>query len=239
MLLLQISFRKIPSRTILYAVLAACFHLTVTMADSSEADPFPAIVLPVYHGGYDIEYRFDRLKGTKALTYSVQTDYTAAAVLEFYDAALNGRGWRPCFEICQRHWDSLGDGSIQSEMQARQLFTSWQHPQYRLQISLRLIYNPPRTKGRDEVMVQCRLQPRLDNSRHDRFMGRLKASGQYRAFTDKLDAYRKPDGEVDPALIDRDIKNNPADENLIEYKQILDEVQQEIEDIIQRANEVR
>jgi len=44
---------------------------------------------------------------------------------------------------------------------------------------------------------------------------------------------------VDPTLIDRDIKNNNADENLIEYKRITDAVKQEIEDIIGRAKQAR
>ena len=58
-------------------------------------------------------------------------------------------------------------------------------------------------------------------------------------FAQKLDTYRKPDGQVDPTLIDRDIKNNNADENLIEYKRITDAVKQEIEDIIGRAKQAR
>jgi len=70
-------------------------------------------------------------------------------------------------------------------------------------------------------------------------MGRMKASGRYRAFTKKLDAYRKPDGEVNSARIARDIRNNKADENLIEYGQIMDEMKQEIDDIIRRANDTR
>ena len=230
---------NIKSRTIFYAILAACFHLTVYNADSSEKDPFPGIVLPVYQGGYNIENSFRRLKGTKSLLYMVQANYPAAEVVEFYDAALNGSGWRPSFEICQRHWASLDDGSIKRKFQARQLFTSWEHPQLRLQISLLLEYKPTNAKGRDEIIVQCHLQPQLDNSKHDKFMGHLKASGQYRAFTQKLDAYRTPDGEVDPALIGRDIRDNKTDENLIEYKRILDEKKQEIEDIIDRANETR
>jgi len=227
---------NIKSRTIFYVILAACFHLAVCIADSSEADPFPRIVLPVYQGAYDIENSFSRLKGTKSLVYMVQTNYPAAEVVEFYDAALNGSGWKPSFEICQRHWASLDDGSIKRKFQAKQLFTSWEHPPLRLQISLLLEYKPSSTNGRDEIIVQCRLQPQLDNSRHDKFIGRLKASGQYRAFTQKLNDYRKPDGEVDPALIGRDIRDNKADENLIEYKQILDEEKQAIDDIIHRAN---
>jgi len=212
-------------------------HLTMNIASSSEADPFPTIALPVYHGGYDIENSFNRLKGTKALVYKVQTNYPAAEVLEFYDAALNGRGWKPSFEICQRHWASLDDGSINTDSKARQLFTSWEHPQFKLQISLWLEYQPPSPTGRDEVVVQCRLQPQTDNSRHAKFIGSLKASGQYGAFARKLDAYRRPDGEVDPDQIARDIRNNRADENLIAYKRIMDQEKKEIENIIRRVNE--
>ena len=159
------------SRTIIWAVLAACLHLTVNIADSSETDPFPTIVLPVYQGGYDIENSVNRMKGTKALVYKIQTHYPAAEVLEFYDAVLNGRGWKPSFEICQRHWARLDGGVQKGKPKARQLFTSWAHPQFRLQISLLLEYQPPNTTGRDEIVVQCRLQPLLDNSKYDRFMG--------------------------------------------------------------------
>jgi hypothetical protein len=228
-----------PSRKILLIVLAACLHLTVNRADSLESDPFPTIVLPIYQGGYDIENSFNRMKGTKGLFYKVQTDYPAAEVLEFYDAVLNGRGWKPSFEICQRHWASQDDGSINREFKARQLFTSWVHPQFRLQISLLLVYQPPKQTGRDEVVVQCRLQPKLDNSRHAKFIESLKTSGQYHEFAKKLDTYRKPDGEVDTAHIARDIHNNKADENLIAYQRIRDEEKKELEEIIRRANQRR
>jgi hypothetical protein len=218
------------SRIIIWAVLAACLHPTGNSVNSSVTDPFPAIALPIYQGGYDIENSFNRMKGTKGLIYKIQTNYPAAGVVEFYDAVLNGRGWKPSFEICQRHWESLDDGSINREFKARQLFTSWAHPQFRLQISLQLVYQPPNPTGRDEVVVQCRLQPQLDNSRHAKFIESLKTSGQYHGFVKKLDAYRKPDGEVDTAHIARDIHNNKADENLIAYQRIMDEEKKEITD---------
>jgi hypothetical protein len=230
---------NVKSRKIMLTVLAVCFQMTVRMAAGSQADPYPSLVLPMYQGAYDIETSANRLKGTKALTYKIQTDYPAAEVLEYYDAALNGSGWKPSFEICQRHWASLDDGSIKSGLQAKQLFTSWAHPQYKLQISLLLEYQHSNTKNRDSVIVQCRLQPQLDNSRHDKFMGRLKASGQYRAFNRKLDRYRNPDGEVALALVDRDIRANKADENLIEYRRILVERKQAIDEIIRRVNAAR
>jgi hypothetical protein len=44
------------SRTIFLVVLAACLHLTVNSADSSVTDPFPAITLPIYQGGYDADH---------------------------------------------------------------------------------------------------------------------------------------------------------------------------------------
>jgi hypothetical protein len=44
------------SRTIFLVVLAACFHLTVNSAGSTQTDPFPTIVLPIYQGGYDADH---------------------------------------------------------------------------------------------------------------------------------------------------------------------------------------
>ncbi len=230
---------NIKSRIIILAALVVCLQMTVSMAAGSQPDPYPTLVLPVYQGAYDIETSADRQKGTKSLTYRVQTDYPAAEVLEYYDTALNGSGWKPSFEICQRHWASLDDGSIEKGLQAKQLFTSWVHPQYKLQISLLLEYQHSNIKNRDIVMVRCRLLPQLDNRRLDKFMGRLKASGKYRAFNRKLDRYRNPDGEVALALIDRDIRANKADENLIEYRRILVERKQAIDEIIRRVNAAR
>ena len=227
---------NIRARTIFLAVLITGVQPTATMAQSSDADPYPTIALPVYSGAYDIEYSFNRLKGTKALRYNVQINYPAAEVLEFYDAALNARGWKPSFEICQRHWATLENDSRTENFRARQLFTSWEHPQYRLQISLRMKYQPPEAARPDAVAVQCRLQPQLDNAKQAQFFDSLKASGQYHAFTKKLMVYRRADGDVDPDLLARDIRNKKADENLIVYKQIMDEQKQAIEDIIQKMN---
>ncbi len=90
-----------------------------------------------------------------------------------------------------------------------------------------------------QLSVQCRLQPQLDNSRYAKFIENLKTSGQYQGFAKKLDAYRKPDGEVDSAQIARDIHNNKADENLIAYKRLMDEEKKELEDIIRLVNQGR
>lgn len=151
--------------TSLLAVLAVSFQMVTSMAAGPQGDPCPAIVLPVFQGAYEIENSADRVKGTKTLSYKILTRYPAGEVLEFYDAALNARGWKPSFEICQRHWASPNGGNIKTRLPVKQLFTSWQHPQYKLQISLLLEYNGPGASGRDEVLVRCRLQPQPDNTR--------------------------------------------------------------------------
>ena len=152
-------------QTILLAVWITWLQPTATIAGSSDTDPYPTIALPIYSGGYDIEYSFNRLKETKALRYKVQTKYPAAEVIEFYDAALNGGGWKPSFETCQRHWASLDNDNLKEEFRARQLFTSWVHPRFRLKLSLLLEYQSLDPAGADEVVVKCRLQPQIDNSR--------------------------------------------------------------------------
>jgi len=55
-----------------------------------------------------------------------------------------------------------------------------------------LEYQDSNTKSRDIVIVHCRLQPQLDNSRHDKFGGRLKASGQPGFLG--VESVRDPDG---------------------------------------------
>jgi len=162
----------------------------------------------------------------------LQTDYIDLYYIHGPDPA---KGIRLSFRTQAdgpRSWHPKG-------LQAKQLYTSWAHPKYKLQISLLLEYQDSNTKSRDIVIVHCRLQPQLDNSRHDKFGGRLKASGQYRAFNRKLDTYRNPQAEVELTLIDRDIRNNKADDNLIEYRRIMVEKKQAIDGIIRRVNETR
>ena len=159
---------NIKFRTSFLAVLAVSFQMAAGVAAEPGGDPYPVIVLPVFQGAYDIENSANRAKGTKTLSYKIQTRYPAGEVIEFYDAVLNAGGWKPSFEICQRHWAGPNDGSIETGLPAKQLFTSWQHPQYTLQISLLLEYNGPGASGRDEVLVRCRLQPLLGNTRRDK-----------------------------------------------------------------------
>jgi hypothetical protein len=141
-------------------VIAVSFHLTTGMAAGPQEDLYPEIDLPVYQDAYDIKNTANRKEGTKTLTYKIQTRYPAGEVLEFYDAALNAAGWKPSFEICQRHWAGPDEGAGEKGLQARQLFTSWLHPRYNLQLSLIMTYQQPGKTGQDEVIVQCRLYPR-------------------------------------------------------------------------------
>jgi DNA ligase-1 len=81
-------------------------------------------------------------------------------VLEFYDSYFNAKGWRSSFEICQRHWDRLPDGTKAGGPTGKQLFTSWEHPEFNLKAVLRLEYLMVNEKWRDELTVRCRLQPK-------------------------------------------------------------------------------
>ena len=135
------------------------FLVTGTAAGPTE-DPYPEIVLPVYQDAYDIKNTANHIKGTRTLTYKIQTRYPAGEVVEFYDAALNAGGWKPAFEICQRHWAGSDDGIGIKGLRTRQFFTSWIHPRHNLQLSLLMKYRGPAKTGLDEVIVRCRLHPR-------------------------------------------------------------------------------
>ena len=75
-----------------------------SFSDNSAIDPYSFVEIPVYHKGYNVKQSVNHSKQTKSLSYHVQTNHPAAEVIEFYDAYLNGRGWRSSFEICQRNW---------------------------------------------------------------------------------------------------------------------------------------
>ena len=151
---------KLKFRICLMFAIAVYFCQTAGMAAEPPEDLYPEIVLPVYQDAYDIKNTASRKKGTKTLTYKIQTRYPAGEVLEFYDAALNATGWKPSFEICQRHWAGPDEGVGEKGLQTRQLFASWLHPQYNLQLSLTMTYQQPGKKEQDEVIVRFRLYTR-------------------------------------------------------------------------------
>jgi DNA ligase-1 len=150
----------IRSKFIRLLCLVVGVNLTLSLSHGFAADLFSSIEIPVFDNGYQIENEVDRSAGTKSISYRVQTKFPAAEVLEFYDSYFNARGWRPSFEICQRHWDRLPDGTKSGGPSGKQLFTSWEHPEFNLKAVLRLEYLTVNEKWRDELAVKCRLQPK-------------------------------------------------------------------------------
>ena len=148
-------------RTISKYIFTIClfvfFDFNWSFADSSAIDPYPTVEIPVYHKGVNVTRSYDHSKQTKFLSYHVQTDHPAAEVIEFYDAYLNGRGWRSSFEICQRNWGTLSDGANADDFSAKQLFASWQHLEFNLKLDLWLRYERVSRDRQYNVVVHCLL----------------------------------------------------------------------------------
>ena len=155
---------RIRSTSVRFLCLAACIHFTLSIAYGLEADPFPSTEIPVFHSGYHIKKEIDRSKGTKSISYYVQTKFPAAEVLQFYDSYFNAKGWRSSFEICQRHWDRLPDRTKAGGLSGKQLFTAWEHPELSLKAVLRLEYEKVDAKWQDELAVRCQLLSKPDLS---------------------------------------------------------------------------
>ena len=129
-----------------------------------EADRFPSIEIPIYDNGYDIRKNIDHGRETQSISYRVRAKFPAAEVLEFYDSYFNAEGWRPSFEICQRHWERLPVGTESDGDAGTLLFTSWEHPQFSLRAVLRLKYRMGNEQFPGELAVRCQLQPKLNSS---------------------------------------------------------------------------
>jgi DNA ligase 1 len=151
---------RIRSKFIRFLTLVACVNLTLSLSYGLAADLFPSIEIPVFHSGHHIKKEIDPSRATKSISYRVHTKFPAAEVLEFYDSYFNARGWRSSFEICQRHWDRLTDGTKAGGPSGEQLFTSWEHPKFNLKAILRLEYERVNEKWQDELVVRCQLQPK-------------------------------------------------------------------------------
>jgi len=151
---------RIRSKFIGFICLVASVNLTLSLSYVFAAYLFPSIEIPVFHNGYQIKKEIDPSRGTKSISYRVQTKFPAAEVLEFYDSYFNAKGWHSSFEICQRHWDSLPDGTKAGGPSGKQLFTSWEHPEFNLKAVLRLEYEKVNEKWWNDLAVRCQFQPK-------------------------------------------------------------------------------
>jgi hypothetical protein len=149
-------------RTRLFCLLAlAIFHSA--QLSGSETDLFSFIDIPIYSNGYDIAKETDHRSKTKSVSYLVQAKFPAAEVIEFYDAYFNAKGWLPSFEICQRHWDHAAVGSKINSLAGTHLFTSWEHPEFKLNAVLRLKYSLEDGSPVDVLAVRCELLRKMDS----------------------------------------------------------------------------
>lgn len=153
-------YHRVGTKFVIFLFLVACLKLTLSLPNGLAADLLPSIEIPVFLNGVHIKKEIDRSSATKSISYRVQTEFSAAEVLEFYDSYFNANGWRPSFEICQRHWDHLPDETNKGGPSGKQLFTSWEHPKLHLKAVLRLEYEMVNEKWGDELVVRCLLRPK-------------------------------------------------------------------------------
>lgn len=153
---------KLGSKSVCFLSVIVCMCLSLAVANSAEIDPYPAIKIPIFEGGYNLQKYMDTAKETKSIHYYVRTGYPPAQLLEFYDAFFNGSGWRSSFETCQRNWEGLVDGPRTGVAPVRQLYASWDHPDLKLKAVLWLTYELGKKERQTEVFVKCRLQPKVD-----------------------------------------------------------------------------
>ena len=156
--------RRIP-KFISFLFLVACLKLTLSLPNGLAADLLPSIDIPVFLNGDHIKKEIDPSSATKSISYRVQAKFSAEEVLEFYDSYFNANGWRPSFEICQRHWDRLPAEANADGLSGKQLFTSWEHPVLHLKAVLRLEYEMVNEKWGDELVVRCQLQPKAKKNK--------------------------------------------------------------------------
>ena len=156
---------KIRSNFIALSCSLAVVIFNLSLSFGSALDLFPSIEMPIFNKGYNITENIDHGRETLSISYRVQAKFPAAEVLEFYDTYFNAEGWRPSFEICQRHWERLPVGTKTDGDAETLLFTSWEHPEFGLRAVLRLEYRVGNKQFRDELAVRCLLQPTSDRSK--------------------------------------------------------------------------
>jgi hypothetical protein len=146
---------RIRSKFISFLFLVGCANVTLSLSNGLAAELLPSIEIPVFLNGDHIKKEIDPSSATKSVSYRVQAKFSAEEVLEFYDSYFNANGWRPSFEICQRHWDRLPDETLSGGPSGKLLFTSWEHPELHLKAVLRLEYEMVNEKRGDELVVRC------------------------------------------------------------------------------------
>ncbi len=142
--------------------LVGALHLSAAAFAGATASHQSNFEIPLYEGAYQIQKNIDPISGFETVRYSVRLKPPAAEIIEFYDAFFNGQGWISSFEICQRHWDDSLNHSSGAGRLKRQMYTSWEHPDFDLKFVLWLKYDQTAKYGTEEVTVDGRLQTKTD-----------------------------------------------------------------------------
>ena len=187
----------------------------------SAVDPYPSIEIPIFPGSYQTRAVFCQPKGTKSLNYFVRIPYPAREVLEFYDGKLRQVGYVVSLSKHKRQWESFIDDTLEGGKRVRQLLASWINPALKSEAFLVLRYVEINKKWTNELHVLCQIQPLIDTTQMEDFFERLSKLGRFEEFMKLLDSYRMSNGNVD---IDKAIYENPGNNNLKEYKKIIDEI---------------
>jgi hypothetical protein len=146
--------RKNP-RAIFALAVVILFCTGLSAANDIGIEAFSTVELPVFPGGTDAKHHENPSHPSASVTYSLQIDYPAPDVLEFYDRQFNSRGWRPSFEVCQRNWFRPDESGGAGVAHARELFASWDHPDAHLKVKLWLSFADYR---QGDLRVSCQIQ---------------------------------------------------------------------------------
>lgn len=184
-------------------------------------DSFPEIKLPLYPKAIRINHIINRPEGTKSVSYKVRIKWPAQELIEFYESEFEQMGFSKYSAdgYGRGKWFQFIDGTKKNEPEVNRFIETWADKNHSIRVLLHLDYLRERDNPwPNEVFVMCQIQQFFDYTKLNEFMEKMRRSGKEQEFNELLLKYLSKDKDMD---IERALKENPDNEDLKEFIQLL------------------
>ncbi len=188
------------------------------------ANPYPKIEIPIYPAAANIVYFSDISAQIKSKSYMVEVDYPATKVIDFYNIELKRLGFTKFNKdvMTTERWIYFQDGTKKGKPFVCQYVEFWIDQEKKIEIILILRYETTSYGNwNNKLLVVCQIMPYIDDNAINEFFKKLDREGIFEDFMELLKKYATDKQNVD---FEKAIRENPDNQYLIEYYNLLKEI---------------
>ena len=191
------------------------------LSPHEKMDPHPDISLPIYPSAINVE-RFipsDMLK-VKVVRYELKLSYPADKVIKYYNEQLPLDGWKHVkdHKSAKAKWYSYVDDTKEGSPTVRRFVKVWISEDSKKEFLFLLEYTREATgQWSDNLYVYSDIRPYIDFTKYEEFVDKMHNEQKWQGFIVLLDKYTNEDSTID---FEKAFKENPQNQDLVEYYQI-------------------